>query len=365
MIKYIYLDDEESGESYANAISGRNTSLEVIHQFPKKFGDQVQELKDYSYDGLILDLRLDIKVNENVRADYKAFAFAQEYRTLATDKKVKDIPIILITTDKKFASLYLKDNTSHDLIDYYFIKEEVAEQESIGNMLVDFARSYERLRNISVRGRKRLLEALSCDAVEYLDERCGSRYGVKKYPTHDYAGFIFKKIIQHPGALINENTLASRLGVDISNSSDWSKLLAALEQDCKYKGVFGYAWERWWASCVEKWWKETVESTRFLQRLTAEERVEILRQRLKLEGLNAATPIRDSYSSHYWVICEESRVPLDPLDGVVIEELEDPQPWQDRRYISVLSALESGRNSKFQPHVLEKERIKELKASHV
>jgi len=352
------------GESYAKAISERNENLEVTHKFPKPFGRQIKNLIPGEYDGLILDLRLDIKVNGGERADYKAFAFAQEYRTLTTDGKVTDIPIILITTDHKFASLYLRDNTSHDLIDYYFIKEEVPDQLSIGDMLVDFAKGYKKLNEINSLGRKRLIEGLSCSAPLFLDDRCGSRFGVKKHPTHDYAGFIFKKIIQHPGLLIDENTLAARLGVDITNSPDWQKLLGALGGECEYKGVFGYAWKRWWGSFVEDWWKEKVKSKEFLQHLSAEKRVEILMQRFDLPHLNAAKPISEGYSTSYWTICEQSRLPLDPVDGIVIDEPDEPQPWQNRRYISISAALENGKGAKFQPHVLEKERIKQLKASH-
>ena len=113
----------------------------------------------------------------------------------------------------------------------------------------------------------------------------------------------------------------------------------------------------------KKWWRSLAEDISPLSILGASERVNKLKELIGLKRLVAATPIKDFYGDHFQTICEYSRKPLDPIDGVIIDE-QDPLPWQERRYLSIDAALErKGTNDGLRPHPTEVERLKEIKKS--
>src|SRR5690606_21904900 len=79
-------------------------------------------------------------------------------------------------------------------------------------------------------------------AKEYnsIDKRILSRFlAEEKSPTHEVARVIFKDIVQQTGVLINEDTLAARLGIDKESCQpDWEKLIENYFSKAEYMGVF-------------------------------------------------------------------------------------------------------------------------------
>jgi hypothetical protein len=193
-----------------------------------------------------------------------------------------------------------------------------------------------------------------------LDVRILERFTAYVQPIYEYARFILREMIERPGPLISELLLSARLGISITDSKQWNLLLQQLDR-YKYLGPFSNAWKRWWAAGVEKeWWPSLKGVTTSLSILTGEERVEIIKNATGIKNLKFADPIKANYHSRYYTICEYYQKPLDPIDGIIIKEKE-PEPWQDRRYISLDVALER-RSEKCIPHPTEIPRLKELKS---
>jgi ABC-type oligopeptide transport system ATPase subunit len=68
------------------------------------------------------------------------------------------------------------------------------------------------------------------------------------------------------------------------------------------------------------------------------QRVEILKDKLGLE-LNLVKSSDKNLSTNYWSICKQTKLPLDPFDGIELLE-EEFMPWQDKDYISIDGYLE-------------------------
>lgn len=363
--KYLYLDDEEENviKPLTDAVS-IDGELEIVLQHPGIYNDDfdslIKVLQDYH--GFILDWRLDQTVPEGSRRfKFRAGALAQEIRSREIEKAAVPIPIILWTTHQRFEDFYQRDKTSHDLFDRIYVKDKIAELgTSIGRQLISIHLGYQAILSYIQASLTDFRQLLGCvDNPSFLDIRVQEHFGDSIYPVYDYARFILKELIDHPGPLISENLLAARLGIDVGGSEDWKSLLDIIK-DYQYQGPFGDEWQRWWSYGIEeKWWFSLPKVDRPLSALTAAERVEIIKLSTELSNLIEAQPIEDDYQTRFITICEETKMPLDPLDGVIIDE-PDPAPWQDRRYLSLKVALERG-SEKFRPHPTELERLSEIR----
>ena len=77
--KYLYLDDEEPYlvRPYAREVEKYEEDLTISLMHPKQYGEQMKKLVRDDFDGLILDLRLDMYPDKQVKeatkkADYRA-----------------------------------------------------------------------------------------------------------------------------------------------------------------------------------------------------------------------------------------------------------------------------------------------------
>ncbi len=365
--KYLYLDDEEQNQvnPHIDRIQlTRKIMIELMH--PSSFQMEISNLIDrlYNYDGFILDWRLDqIPSVEGVRFPFRAAALAQEIRTRTTEKTAKGIPIVLWSTENKLSKSYYGDETSQDLFDYVFNKEQISDNpEPIRIKMISLANGYKRIREIIMKGRNSLSNLLKAPS-DILDVRIVNRFTNNDYPIHEYVSFILHELIERPGPLISEDLLAARLGVDRADSSDWNKLLKKLPQKSRYQGPFYDAWPRWWAQVIEReWWRSLKKNNPSLSTLPAHKRIEILKEKTNLYDLITARPLRDGYDTKYYTLCEYYQKPLDPTDGVIIDEKE-PAPWQERRYISIDAALERKGEPNKKPHPTEIERVNHLRGS--
>jgi len=298
--------------------------------------------------------------------EYRATALAQELRTRATEKRITDVPIALLSTNIKFKASFEKDDTSHDLFDAVYTKESVLEDGvRISQELVCLAKGYILINESKGTNRDFVLGLLNLkvDDFGFIDPRLGSEFEGerKRFPVHEYARFILRYLLNSSGPLISEKVLAARLGIDIESSNDWEKLRDKFFCQCQYDGIFNEAWPRWWMFKVEKTWQTLTDSNASLRGLDAHERVENLIKATKLKNLFSPAPIEQGYSTKFWTLCKGFQKPLDPIDGLLVSG-RPPEPWQDKCYLSIKAALERvGRNEGLKVHPLERSRLSELK----
>jgi hypothetical protein len=377
-IKYLYLDDEEPTRlsPFIDAITGgtnqiqnqNQIQIQIVPEHPNSFDFQIEHLMKVlnEYDGLLLDWRLDkIPNSEGKQATFRAAALAQEIRTGATEGEYRDLPIVLWSTYENLRASYYGDDTSHDLFDYKHDKDKIGDSaDAVRKQLLSLAEGYKRIR--ASEGAMKKMLALEDEIYNKLDPGFTQHFlSDKSVPAHEYARFILKEAILRPGLLISEALLAARLGVDAESSSDWQALLQELPTGSKYQGVFHEAWPRWWSYMIEEWWRSLApKKLRPISILPAGKRVELLKRFTELEKLVAATPIKESYGNRFQTLCTHHHKPLDLTDGVFIFEAE-PEPWQERRYISLDVALSlRGEAENLRPHPIEMEYLREIKESY-
>jgi len=350
MSKYriFYLDDEKDDLTipYKNKLETTGVldiNLNKPYNFEEELDRLIKELK--SCDALILDLQLDGPQEENedkkgtddddekkFKVRYQAPPLAQMIRTLASEGEIPDLPIILCSTEDKVKDSFNRDFTSHDLFDWTFLKDDINE-ETI-NKIVSLIEGYQRLNE----NKKDFTNSLSRDYNE-LDQRILSRFIIEDNPpTHEIARVIFKDIVQPTGLLINERTLAARLGVDmLKNVECWNAFIDKHFSITKYDGVFHSSWNRWWNDRVNDVFEEITNEN--LASLDANSRVSLLIEKTDFKDLIVAEPIELFESTNYWNICEITGMPLDPFEGFKINGKEEPKPWQDYAFISLLAIL--------------------------
>lgn len=359
-ISYLYLDDEkpEAVRPFLRELKRHDENLQIEHLPPLPYHDQLPWLTRQSFDGLILDLRLDQFPNwqpdaEPTKAEFRATTLAQEIRTRATeDHKTFQMPIILWSTDEKLRKSYTRDDTSHDLFDLKCVKSDISNDASkakvIADQLVSLVQGYQKI--VEVRARKKgpssqLHKFLGFEeSPEILDIRVLSYFDGRDnpLPAHEYARFILRDLVHVPGPLIDEGVLAARLGIDMEASVDWNKLRERVGKRAGYRGPFGEGWLRWWAPLVEAWWRELDRDMPPLRLTPAAERVEQLSKRTRLKGLASAKPMEKGYGELYWTICQVTKQPLDPRDGLVLNQ-KDAKVWQEKLYVSRKAELIGGR----------------------
>jgi hypothetical protein len=364
MIKYLYLDDEEitTIKPYRDMVVEHSKELHIDIEHPATFQTNsalISRLEGYQ--GLILDWRLDeiSSKTDRKKADFRAATLAQEIRTRETEKKIHPLPIVIWSQESKLKGSYQGDFTSHDLFNWIYKKEEIVENPNVvHDQLLSLALGYKYIDKFRSTKKKFNLSDLLKAKDTYVDIRVQEYFSSTARTVHEIACFIIQDLLRRPGLLIDELRLASRLGIDKNASKDWKKILDLIAK-FKYLGPFGDAWERWWAFGVEKeWWLPTSSQDSPLSILNAKERVEIIKKKTGFRNLIVAKPIKPKYHTRFYTICEHTKKPLDPIDGVIIAEKE-PQPWQERRYISLDTALE--RREGYNPHPTELERLKNLR----
>ena len=366
-INYICLDDEAANISdLINLLTSGNNQLSIDAKNPISFDDEVRRLSKEKPDGLLLDLRLDKTPDSGgKRVNYRAISLAQELRTRMTEKKIQSFPIVLWSVDGNFEESYNRDKTGHDLFDFHFSKQKVnGKHESIAEEMVALSIGYQKINTLRSRTIKDIYARLIDleDEYDVLDARLANEISSQRsYPTHVFADSILNDLIRCSGILIDENHLAARLGVNIELSDDWDKLKSKFSKDCSYSGVFAETWQRWWMFKVLRKWNEICpEAT--LQRLGAEERVDIIKNRLKLKNLVPIEPIIEGYDNKFWHICYLTKVPISPIESVRLSF--SRKEWQDGVYASLKSILE--REHKAQEiaiHPFEIDRIKQAMKS--
>lgn len=285
----------------------------------------INNIKEKNPDLVILDYIL----TEGSDLQYcNAPTIASTLRSLVATKDFKETPIILMSNKDNIVEMYRKDYTSHDLFDYAITKENATKH--CTNKFLDKAISIiEAYKNIEENDYS-LSKILNVED-EYIHSKIYFYLNSSNKSTYEYSRFIFEHLLRCSGLLIGEDILSARLGVS-KDSIDWEKLKESLT-NYKYSGIFSNVYNRWWMPKIDKWWSEVIGERLSIRSFTANERVEIIKSKLGLD-LSIVTSSEKNLSSYYWTICKETKLPLDPYDGLELLE-EEFKPWQDKDYISI------------------------------
>lgn len=357
---FLYIDDDRLDKSKEKVQGFESSTLTILtNQHKGTWEGQIKFIKDNEavLDGLILDLRLDDFPNEDGhRADFRGTSLAQEIRTRQKEGEFKTFPIILFSgNDKLEKSL---EKSGKDLFDICIDKGMINTKsyDIFSPKLIALAEGYKILSKSNIG----LNEILKID-VNIIDERfIAELKELLNNPTHVISVFLINEFIQKQGLLIDEITLAARLGIEVDNSKDWYKIIESLIP-AKYIGVFSEGWQRWWMPLIEIWWKKVINSETYLRSTSASDKVNMIKEKLGLKNINVAPKIEKADSEEYWTICKGYNRPLDPIDGLLIDGQENLYPWQDAEYVSVDAALKRKNNNVWKKVArLEEERLNEL-----
>jgi hypothetical protein len=337
-LKYLYIDDDTKDEVGRIATDlSISEKLEVIYEPVSFFKDQVAHLlRNQHYDGLLLDLRLDLKKRENGEVvEFTATTLAQYLRSKVydTEEPLRDFPILLCSQQNRI-DMFEVDLSSHDLFDHKFRKEDVEKHaKDIGEKMIALAEGYKAISDAE--DWNQILNYQS----KTLDSRMFGRFinKTKSIASHEYARHIMREIIIPTTDLISESILAARLGIDDA-CTGWPELRETIFSSAKYTGVFSSKWERWWQPSIDRIF-ESLSGTS-LSSLDAHRRVAILAEKTGILNLLVAPAIQHNSSYWYWTICQALKRPLDPSEGFRLSAHREPSSWQDYDYISLEALLE-------------------------
>lgn len=308
--------------------------------------------------GIILDWRL-YEGHQPSGITYSAESLAQHIRFLVNDRQLKrDVPVVLCSANQDFTSFYERDGTGHDLFLKVYKKDDFSgDNENVIEELISLSDAFQLVQE----GKYNITNLFQAPQQIHIDSRLEEelRSLIKNNIPHNLVKFILDEVILAPGVLIEEDTLAARLGISKSESSDWAILRDnILKPVFAYKGVLSKGWQRYWAEGFINWWKTTIQE-KHPQYFSAGERVEMLKNKTRLSNLVAAKKLPFCLSDEFWAICEATRQPIDPSDGLRIQS-NTLRAWQEERYLSLFSILER-KNKGFKLNPIEKDRLEYLK----
>ncbi len=358
MMTYFLLDDNtvEQSDSILRKIN-LSDNFKIIPIQLMSWESDLMKIKDIfpKANGIILDWRL-YEGHQPSGITYSAESLAQHIRFLINDKQLKrDIPVVLCSANPDFTSSYNRDGTGHDLFLSVYSKDDFSgDSERVVRELTALSEAFQQIQNHKLYSESDLLQTPS---LLHIDSRLKDELNAlinKKIP-HNLVKFIVDEVVLTPSVLIEEDTLAARLGIDKFESSDWIILRDnILKSGFAYKGVLSKGWPRYWADGLVNWWKTTINE-KHPQYFSANERVEMLKTKTRLSNLVAAKKLPFCHSDEFWSICEVTRKPIDPSDGLRIQS-NTLRAWQEERYLSLFSILE-GKNKVFKLNPIEKDRF--------
>ncbi|MEQ4284910.1 hypothetical protein [Pseudomonas syringae] len=371
-IKYLCIDDQgdDTVNRLLSAIEGGG-GIELERWTPTQLDEILPAIKNFidanlaQGVGLLLDLRLDMDSNKDKsRVKYRGPTLAQELRTRMAEREIPAVPIVLWSVNAKFESSFSNENTSKDLFDDVYEKDrEVVENPSIvTKRLISLAKGYGLLRAATGTAMAVNLVMLGEDVesmvyAQFIDE---FKEVVEKRSAHDAARLLLNELIRAPGLLIDEQLLASRLGVHIGASADSWEVIKKAIASTRYTGLFYEGWDRWWWYKAENWWFDNFPESGDIRAIDSSCRVELINNKLGTAAV-PANPICDGYSGNFFSICAGLDLPLDPNDGLRVVS-RGAREWQDPIYVSVHAALERiGRGNKWRLDPLERQRLDSIK----
>ncbi len=349
--RVVYIEDQDTG-SVLHDLS--QCGLEVVHCHPSTFKETTMEVDSHKPDLILMDFRLMPGGGE-----VNAPAIAQYYRSLSIDEPSLCLPVVLLSNDTKIHGFY-DDFTSHDLFDFFIIKENLSDnKEKYALLMKEHIESYKLIST---------LQAKEADLVELLkipekleldiDPRIKETLRSKKYQSNVYMAstFVFNHVVKSIGVLIGEDVLSARLGVS-KGSESWSELCTLLKES-EYTGVYSGSYQRWWADGVEIWWSETFEESHHPRRLNSEEKLKVICDKFPELNLQKVDGDSTTKTDNFWSICQYSLLPIDPSEAFEIQTDLSLMPWLDTQYYSYDSVRDYDLNDELTD--IEKSRFKDI-----
>lgn len=366
-IKYLCIDDQQdnSVDLFLQRISGSDGPV-FERRTPIEVGAQIQAITNFAVEnsgrfGLLLDLRLDMEADGNgFRVPYRGPTLAQELRTrMAEGTVAPSFPIVLWSIANNFDLSYRGEDTSHDLFDAVYGKDNEISSEPfrVASEMNSLVNGYQALQTRNGGARPTELLNLGDDEAGgvytgFLDELT---VALESRASHQAARLIITQLIGPSGLLAQETLVAARLGVDISESGDnWAALKKQIEST-RYTGPFYEGWQRWWWFKIEDWWSSLTERRPNLKRITAAERIEFLNSKFGL-ALVAAQPIAGSEGRKFFTLCVATGFPLDPCDGLRVTQ-PNRKSWHDTAYVSTEAALERINKERWRIDPIDRDRL--------
>jgi hypothetical protein len=369
---FLCIDDQQDNtpedfirvlESYAD--------LKITRNLPTEIGPQIDSILAASANtenfGLLVDLRLDMEAGpDQIRVPYRGTTLAQELRTrLAEEAGYNSFPIILWSINTKFAKSFQRDDTSHDLFDAIYGKDEEINDcpDLVARQMCSLAKGYSRINlaqannslNSSLLGLR--TDQIGPTTSAFIDH---FEFIIQNRAKHDVALHLMSDLIKPAGLLVTEKLLAARFGVDIQECvDDWETLKTRLVAT-SYTGPFSDAWPRWWWFAAEAWWDSLPDRPANLRRIGAVDRVKFLNEKLGLKLVDAK-PMQAGYSTKFFTLCVATGSPIDPADAL---RAATPmiKPWEDTSFVSIYAALNRIEQKKWRIDPLDTDRFAELKA---
>ncbi|WP_461636833.1 hypothetical protein [Labilibaculum euxinus] len=320
--KILYIEDLDA-ETRNLTLSNEYLSIESM--IPSDSIDNIiNEINKKNPDLILLDYIL----TEGTNLKYcNAPTIASTLRSLNATEENIERPIILMSNQNNIINLYSKDYTSHDLFDYAITKQNATKTctQKFRERCIGFIKGYRKIREANFD----LCEILATEP-ELIHSKLSIYLKTDKKSVYEYSRFIFEHVIRCSGMLIGKEILSARLGVSI-DSPEWAKLIERLEA-YRYKGIFASVYDRWWMSSINNWWLNELQQKYPLRHFNADERVKVLRDKLNLDLIEVSSSDKN-LSTNYWTICKQTKLPLDPFDGIELID-EEFKPWEDKDYIS-------------------------------
>lgn len=335
--KIAVVDDESIGDLVDN-INLKGLSYQHIQ--PHSFSQDINSISD-EYDLILMDQKLAGNIG---KVPYMGTTLIQELRTRMAENNLAPKPIILWSIAGNITS-YQNEKSSHNLVDAVWNKEwlhhgNTKGREHCSKTIRALVSGYRNINTIICdykseldMNASKLAEKIFGIKTEQVDgfipeAVIGHLINKNHHVTHTLSNFIINSVLRFNGFLIDEQTLAARLGVDIG-CNDWPKLKTTLLSGCQFNGIYSDFYPRWWASGFEMWWLDNI-SSQHPANLEAKYRVELLNQTLNL-SLIAAKPANKHYESRFWHCCAIDRIPIDEVDSFKITSSERRE-WQDHFY---------------------------------
>lgn len=341
MNRYYYIDDEvDTIKSIADGINDIN--VVKVDIFPlsvnKDFDTLTETLRREwdSFDGLILDLKLDGGGVDSTK--FTATSLAQWISSYVISEAKSAKPLVLLSNDLQCAN-FREDITSHDLFDMVWERSGRLDWDMLANILNILAEDYKKLNEDHSKNLKILLQNDTIDMgatyfAPFLDSA--------KFNVRQFASFILNDLFVHPGLLISENLLAARYGVDIEKSgAAWKIFKDKYLGVAQYRGLFGSITEVYWSRKSYEVFLQ-LSGGRSATSMTTTQRVKALKENItEAHGLIAYEPVDEKTSTYCWAIDEVTRQPLDSSEGYMIQEDGGLKLWQEPRFLS-FDTIESG-----------------------
>jgi hypothetical protein len=370
--KYLYIDDDryETVRAYINTLEAQSEEkFKIHHRQVMNIKDVVNLIREEGFKGVIIDQQLTAESDDNLKVDYFGTTLAQHLRTVMAIGEIAVMPLILLSNEERIVESFTPDDSSHDLFDYVIKKNKLADRgipKKAAESLNELIHAYKLANEVHNKNGEDLhdnsiMTILGIDEAKFeqVDKRFIDFIKAKSHDTHAVVSAIYSTLVRSAGMLVTEKMLLTRLGIDQSTSADWENLKPRFD-NCLYKGIFSTK-KRWWFSSIEDWWFSISPENPILQSLDVNERVEILKQKTNLMGLKPITlSYKGNQSSHLWINCVATDVPLDPYDALRARD-PDLKPWEQPKYLDLLAVLE-GKTGKYSVHIEDRTKRLTLKA---